>query len=129
MLQYAYSNDGGVSFDAFGECANLTAPVTADWTDVVASVVAVNATAMQPPVLFFSGPANTTARQDLRIHASFNQGTTWNVGKTLFAGPAGYSDMQQVENSGVGIIFENGNTTFADRISFSLLSWDWLSFT
>jgi hypothetical protein len=109
---------------------NLTAPVTADWTDVVASVLALNGSRTTPPILLYSGPAETTARANLQLRASIDQGGTWGSGKTLFAGPAGYSDMQTVLDgsaSGVGIIFENGNVTFADRISFSFLSSRWLA--
>lgn len=127
VRMWARSTDGGASFAAVGLDASLVTPVTAHWTGIVASVARLSMRTAPPgSLLVYSAPQNPHARAELALRLSADEGRSWQPGRVLFAGPAGYSDLAPMANHSVGIIFENGDSTFADRISFSHVPLSWL---
>ena len=47
-------------------------------------------------------------------------------GAVLWDGPSAYSDLAALGGGALGIVFENGDATFADRVSFARMELDWL---
>jgi sialidase-1 len=147
---YARSMDGGRTLSDFGIDAALPTPVTAHWTGIVASIIALPVSAhsnakpnsqgaaragastptqislsQATEVLLYTAPADPTARRTLTVRVSHDQGHSWPGSKVIDAGPSGYSDLALIP-SGVGIIFENGSGTFSDKVSFAAIPSEWL---
>jgi sialidase-1 len=126
---YARSNDGGETYSpsTFGVDRTLTAPVTSHWTGIVAGtsrLLAPNSTG-NGGALAFSAPGSTTARANMTLRVSRDEGRTWSAAKTAWAGPAGYSDLTWVGDDSVAMIFENGDTGFAERVSVQIFPSTW----
>ena len=78
-------------------------------------------------LLVYSSPSAPTARARLRFDLSTDGGTSWRSGPVLWPQLAGYSDLVQGQGgTAVGVLFENGEQTFSDRISFASVSKAWL---
>jgi sialidase-1 len=106
----------------------LTSPITPHWTGIVAAVTGV-ANGTGGVTVVYTGPGSTTARANMTMRVSTTDGATWGQATTIWPGPAAYSDLAAMGSSGrsaagatVAVIFENGVTTFADRVSVQLLS-------
>ncbi|SDN67662.1 sialidase family protein [Allokutzneria albata] len=94
----AYSNDGGRSFTApFTPAPALVAPV------VQGSVLQVR----KGPLLF-SAPGNPTAREKMTVRASTDGGKTWPKSVEISPDKAAYSDLVQVDEDRVGLLYEAG---------------------
>lgn len=59
--------------------------------------------------LLFSNPKNQTARKDMTITVSHDDGATWKQDMLVDAGNAAYSDLVQLKNGDIGILYERGN--------------------
>ena len=124
---YARSNDSGTSFNITGDVPGLITPITAHWTGIVASIVRLTSSVEDRSRILYSCPEDPKARARLSLRLSYDEGHTWGSARVLFAGPAGYSDLVRLpEKEGAGIIFENGEDTFADRISFQTVPLSWI---
>ncbi len=124
----ARSYNGGNSLTDFGIDYNLTAPVTPHWTDIVASVHRLNYNDTGRPYrIVLSIPGDTKQRANLTMRVSSDGGYSWSRAKTFWSGLGGYTDLVSIGNQYMGVLYENGETTFCDRISFSPISLDWFS--
>jgi sialidase-1 len=126
---HARSYNGGETYGkkTFGVDNTLTAPVTPHWTGIVAGtsrLLAPDSTG-EGGALVFSAPGNTTARANMTLRVSRDEGRTWGAAKTVWGGPAGYSDLTWVGEDSVAMIFENGDTGFAERVSVQILPSSW----
>jgi len=118
----ARSSDGGATLGDFTVDASLPTPVTAHWTGIVAGLVRANA-----KTLVYSAPENPSARKGLALRTSSDDGATWSASRTLWAGPSAYSDLASIDDKTVAIIYENGDVTFADRVSVSIVPVAWIA--
>ena len=97
---------------------SLTSPVTPHWTGIVDAVLAVPSSSGGGGKLVFSGIGDTTVRANMTVRTSGNNGKSWSEATEIYAGPSAYSDLALADDAGnVAIIFENGVSTFADRVS------------
>jgi hypothetical protein len=123
---YARSVDSGDSLADFGIDTTIVSPITAHWTGIVAAVL--RRTYPQGgdngEVVLATASA-VTERANLTMRASTDNGKTWGEPRTFWPGLGGYVDLVRVGDGGVGAIFENGEQTFADRISYSLFPAGW----
>lgn len=96
----AISSDGGETFDApFTTQPELSSPM------VQAAALAIG------DRLLFSAPAHPAAREVMSIRASDDVGETWQTwddGKVIWWGPAGYSDLVQIDDELTGLLYESG---------------------
>jgi len=96
----AVSSDGGETFDApFVTQHDLSMPM------VQASVLSAY------DRLLFSAPAHPGAREVMAIRASYDGGEswqTWQEGKVIWWGPAGYSDLVRIDDRLTGLAYEAG---------------------
>ena len=120
----ARSTTGADQFTEFGIDSSLIEPVTKAWTGVVCSVQRVSET---PSRILFSGPDNATVRANLTLRISYDEAHTWTVSRVLYPGLSAYSDIAVIGNGdSVALVFENGEETFADRISVAIVPVSWI---
>jgi sialidase-1 len=58
----------------------------------------------------------------MTVKASEDNGITWSIKKEIYPGISAYSDLTQINESQVGLLFEKENKT----INLVLFSIDWL---
>ena len=96
--EVAWSTDGGISFGAVAHDCDLPDSICQGslltfHTDDGASI------------LLFSNPASQR-RERLTVRASRDGGKTWDAGRLIYGGSAAYSDLVQIDDEMVGLLFE-----------------------
>jgi sialidase-1 len=76
--------------------------------------------------LLFVNPASTR-RERLTLRVSYDDGTTWPVARVLHDGPAAYSSVAVLPDLSIGVLYERGEHSPYERITFSRLTLDWLT--
>ncbi|MEU6989145.1 sialidase family protein [Streptomyces sp. NPDC046465] len=105
----AHSTDGGESLlRPFRPQACLTGPV------VEGSVLQLR----DPDLLLFSGPADPGFRALMTVRGSADGGTTWRTVHTVDGLPAAYSDLVRVDGETVGLLYETGDFSAYETVSF-----------
>ncbi|QEV17794.1 sialidase family protein [Streptomyces alboniger] len=105
----AHSRDGGRSLvKPFRPQASLTGPV------VEGSVLQLR----DPDVLLFSGPADPGFRALMTVRRSTDGGTTWEAAHTVDGLPAAYSDLVRLDERCVGLLYETGDFSAYETITF-----------
>ncbi|GHF39054.1 sialidase-1 [Amycolatopsis bartoniae] len=105
---YAISSDGGATFSQkFTYEPDLITPV------VQSSVVRMSATDQGGAYdrILFAGPSTCDRRKELVVHSSFDEGGNWtSKGSSVLVWDqdAAYSDMVQLSQSSVGVMYEAG---------------------
>jgi sialidase-1 len=74
-----------------------------------------------PDSLFFSNPSSGTHRVNMTVQRSDDAGQSWAAARTVWAGPAAYSVLVELNETHVGLVFENGNAEAYERVSFVAL--------
>jgi len=106
----AWSRDGGESFESGSDEWKQFRPVggTIDPPVVQCALLRVS-----DEMILLSGPDENgpsgKGRSDLRVRFSKDEAKTWHDGPLLHTGPAAYSDMVQLSDDKVGVIFEAGD--------------------
>ena len=77
--------------------------------------------------LLFSNPAHTKSRVNMTIRFSPDNGETWPSRLAIYPGPAGYSDLGEATSGDIFLLYEHGNMSYSERISFASLPVDALS--
>ncbi|MBA2948720.1 sialidase family protein [Streptomyces himalayensis] len=104
----AHSRDGGQTLvKPFRPQAGLTGPV------VEGSVLQLR----DPDLLLYSGPADGS-RALMTIRSSTDGGTTWRTAYTVDGLPAAYSDLVRVDAATVGLLYETGDFSAYETITF-----------
>ncbi|MEU5997259.1 sialidase family protein [Streptomyces sp. NPDC047197] len=105
----AHSVDGGRRLvKPFRPQAGLVGPV------VECSVLQLRT----PDVLLFSGPADPGFRALMTVRRSRDGGTTWQDAYTVDGLPAAYSDLVRVDDATVGLLYETGDFSAYETITF-----------
>ena len=71
--------------------------------------------------MLFLNPASAK-RMNMTIRASFDEGQTWPVIRTLYAGPSAYSGMALLPNGVIGCLYEAGTKNPYETIIFEKLA-------
>jgi sialidase-1 len=96
----AYSLDGGQSLEpTYRPQAALEGPV------VQGSVLQLEG---KKAPLLYSGPRHPSSRAVMSIRASYDGGVTWNRTEDISGLPAAYSDLVQLDQRTVGLLYETG---------------------
>lgn len=74
--------------------------------------------------LLFCNPADPSQRVNLTVRISYDEGRTWPVSRTLYAGSGLYSCLTVLPGGTIGCLFERDNCR---TISFARFSLEWLS--
>jgi len=115
----SFSRDGGETFGRARTTELIDPRVNAD-------LIRVNPNRHGPhrDWLLFSNPASATARENLTLRLSRDNGDTWPVERVLHSQAAGYSAMAMLPNGKIGIFAELGRTDYTERLSFTSISVD-----
>jgi sialidase-1 len=109
----AYSSDGGLSFDApFAPEPKIRTPVVQNSAIRLAGTQGSD----QQDILVYSCPGHTTKRRDLTILVSFDGGASWPAKKVLHRGPAAYSDLMELSERRVGVLYEAGERLYGEIV-------------
>jgi hypothetical protein len=76
--------------------------------------------------LLFSNPASAK-REKLTVRLSYNEGATWPVARVVHDGPAAYSMLAILPDRSIGMLFERGDRSPYEKVSFARFSLAWLS--
>ncbi|EKX62402.1 BNR/Asp-box repeat protein [Streptomyces ipomoeae 91-03] len=105
----AYSRDGGESLaKPFRPQAGLVGPV------VESSVLQLH----DSDLLLHSGPADPGFRALMTVRASTDHGVTWRTAHTVDGLPAAYSDLVRVDEHTLGLLYETGDFSAYETITF-----------
>jgi sialidase-1 len=73
--------------------------------------------------IVFSNPASSTARKQLTLRLSYDEGRTWAKSRVLYGGSAAYSCLAKLPDGTIGVLFERDGYR---RISFARVDVSWL---
>ena len=76
--------------------------------------------------LLFANPA-APRRERLTVRVSYDEGTTWPAARVIHEGPAAYSSLVTLPDLSIGVLFERGDRSAYERISFARFTLEWLS--
>ena len=111
----ARSMDGGVTFGPMEHDAALIDP-------------ACNAGITRyKNILIFSNAADSAKRRLLTVRVSYDGGKTWPVSRVIQPGPAAYSTVIPLRGGSVGMLYEQGEKTSVERITFAKFKLDWVA--
>ena len=113
---YALSRDGGASWTRMDYLPELIEPVCQG------STLNLQREGQNSATLLFSNPASTEKREKMTVKISRDNGQTWCESLPVYDGPAAYSDLVQLTNSRVGLLFEYGTADAYERIGFASIS-------
>ena len=71
--------------------------------------------------LFFSNPASTDSREKMTIRVSSDDGKSWLKKIVVNDGPSAYSDMVLINKKKIGILYEGGEKSAYEGISFEIV--------
>jgi sialidase-1 len=112
----AVSRDGGETFTKPAEDKELIEPVC-------------QASILRLPGpnggVLFSNPASTK-REKMTVRLCRDEGKTWAVAKVLHAGPAAYSCLTVLPGGEVGCLYERGDKSPYENITFARFPREWL---
>ncbi|MBK8021036.1 MAG: exo-alpha-sialidase [Chloroflexi bacterium] len=74
--------------------------------------------------LLFANPAHPSARVNMTVRLSYDEGQTWPVSRIVDRGPSSYSDLVMTRDRQIGLLYERGNTGGIHFVRFTL---DWLT--
>ncbi len=117
----ATSQDGGLTWSPVTLVPALVEPVCqasilrCSWPD-----------AGKPGVVLFSNPASTK-RENMTVRLSYDDGATWPVNRTLYAGPSAYSCLVLLPNGTVGCLYECGVKNAYEKIVLARFPVSWLT--
>jgi sialidase-1 len=76
--------------------------------------------------LLFANPASTR-RERLTVRLSYDEGATWPVSRVVHSGPAAYSSLVALPDLAIGLLFERGERSPYERITFARFPLAWLT--
>jgi sialidase-1 len=76
--------------------------------------------------LLFSNPA-AAKRERLTVRVSYDEGRTWPAGRVVHQGPAAYSSLVVLPEGSIGVLFERGDRSPYERITFARFTLAWLT--
>jgi len=79
----------------------------------------------RPGWLLFSNPASLT-RQRLTVRLSRNGGRNWHLARQVHEGPAAYSSLAALQDGSVGMLYEAGEQSPYETISYARFGLEWL---
>ncbi len=74
--------------------------------------------------ILFSNPNSQSARENMTVRLSYDEGETWAIAKRIDSGPSAYGDLGVLDDMRIGLLYERGNS---GGIVFARFSLDWLS--
>ena len=76
--------------------------------------------------ILFSNPASTDKREKMTIKLSENNGKTWPYAYQVYSGPSAYSDLTNLRNGNIGLLYEYGINNPYEKIGFIIIPFEQL---
>jgi sialidase-1 len=76
--------------------------------------------------LLFANPASA-ARERLTVRLSYDEGASWPISRVIHEGPAAYSSLVVLPDRSIGVLFERGERSPYERITFARFTLEWLT--
>jgi sialidase-1 len=76
--------------------------------------------------LLFANPASTR-RERMTVRLSYDEGTSWPVSRVIQDGPAAYSSLVVLADLSIGLLFERGDRSPYEKITFARFTLEWLT--
>jgi sialidase-1 len=76
--------------------------------------------------LLFANPASAK-RERLTVRVSYDEGATWPMSRVVHEGPAAYSSLVVLPDLSIGLLFERGDRSPYEKITFSRFTLEWLT--
>lgn len=77
--------------------------------------------------LLFANPGSASARVDMTVRMSEDEGKTWTVSRRIDTRPAAYSDLAVLADGTVGLLYETGDGNAYETLTFVRFHLDWLT--
>ena len=110
----AHSEDGGLSWSNLESDDTLIEPICQ------ASLIA-NGKRGKKHRLYFSNPASQSARTNMTLRMSTDDGQHWAKSQVIHPGPAAYSDLVMLNKRQIGILYEGGLKSAYEGIAFEVV--------
>lgn len=75
--------------------------------------------------LLFSNPASTR-RERMTVRVSYDEGQTWPASRVVHEGHTAYSALVALPGGRVGLLYERGDKSAYERLTFARFALDWL---
>lgn len=112
----AISHDGGQSFGEPFFIKDLIEPICEG------STIDYSPRGRKTGIILFSNPEDTSKRVNMTVRMSVDNGQSWHRVHTLTEGPAAYSDLCVMKDGSVGVLYETGEASPYETITFTRLS-------
>ena len=76
--------------------------------------------------LLFSNPASTDKREKMTVRLSKDSGKTWPYSHLVYPGPSAYSDLVNLPDGNIGLLYENGSQNPYEKIGFTIIPFEQL---
>jgi sialidase-1 len=76
--------------------------------------------------LLFANPASPR-RERMTARLSYDEGTSWPVSRVIQDGPAAYSSLVVLADLSIGLLFERGDRSPYEKITFARFTLEWLT--
>jgi sialidase-1 len=77
--------------------------------------------------LLFSNPNDPKRRVAMTVRASTDGGKTWNAGRLLDGRPSAYSCMTMLRDGRVGVLYETGDKSGIETLTFARFPLEWVT--
>lgn len=114
----AYSTDGGVNYTPFTQDTGLTDP--ANNASVMRYAPDAAPSDPQSSWLLFSNTEDASARRNLTVKMSCDNGRTWPIRKVVDPGAAAYSTLTRLPGGRLGLLYERADYQHITYASFDL---------
>ncbi|MBI1896760.1 MAG: exo-alpha-sialidase [Acidobacteria bacterium] len=117
----AHSRDGGLTWSSVQLDQALIEPVCQ-----ASLITAVPPGKRSDGRLLFSNPAGVR-RVRMTVRLSYDDGKSWPVAKVVHEGPSAYSSLAVLRDRTIGLLYERGEASAYERITFARFSLQWLA--
>jgi len=76
--------------------------------------------------LLFANPASAR-RERMTVRLSYDEGSNWPVSRVVHDGPAAYSSLVVLADLSIGLLFERGDRSPYEKITFAQFTLEWLT--
>jgi sialidase-1 len=112
------STDGGVTFSPLDHDPTLIDPIC--------NAGITRYTRKGKDILIFTNAADIARRQRLTVRLSYDNGKTWPDSRVIQPGPAAYSTVIVLRDGRIAVLFEQGEKSSIEKITFARFSLDWV---
>lgn len=119
---HSTSHDGGLTWSAPEHEPELIEPVCQ------ASILRLNWSEKKDKSrILFSNPADESRRKNMTVRLSYDEGKTWPIKRALHENFAAYSCLTALPDKSIACLYERGEKSATDKITFARFTLDWLT--